>query len=58
MFKYELKIPAGAKEIKLPVTDKIKILAITVANNAGDIVPLQPLSDTFESNNEITLKNQ
>ncbi len=49
LYKYELKIPKGAKRIILPDNDKIKILAITVADGEGsEIYPLQSLYDDFK----------
>ncbi len=48
IFKYEIDVPQGAKTIKLPDNDKIKIFAITVAQKKGDDVHfLQPLIDDF-----------
>ncbi|MGB9892834.1 MAG: glycoside hydrolase family 38 C-terminal domain-containing protein, partial [Candidatus Saccharicenans sp.] len=36
IFKYALDLPAGAKALKLPDNPKIKILAITAADNEND----------------------
>ena len=53
MYKYEINIPAGAKTITLPKNDRIKILAMTVANsNNDDITELQPLYDDFKGDGE------
>ena len=49
LYKYEISLPKGAKSITLPVNDKIKILAITVAIKTNeDVTPLQPLYDDFK----------
>lgn len=48
LYKYAISIPKGAKKITLPENIKIKILAITVANDTNDNVnPLQSLKDDF-----------
>jgi alpha-mannosidase len=50
LYKYEIRLPKGAKMIKLPDNDKIKILAMTLAKGAGeDVTPLQPLYDDFQN---------
>jgi alpha-mannosidase len=50
MYKYEIRLPKGAKSIKLPNNDHIKILAMTVAKGTGEeVIPLQPLYDDFHS---------
>jgi hypothetical protein len=49
----------GAKTIKLPDNDKIKILAMTLAKGAGeDVTPLQPLYDDFHQNQPNTFTFQ
>lgn len=49
MFKYKIDLPAGATEITLPVNDRIKIFAITVAENENDnTVPAQNLFDDIK----------
>jgi alpha-mannosidase len=45
LFAYPLRIPAGAKAITLPDNDKIRILAISVANENPEVKPVQPLYD-------------
>jgi len=46
MFKYKIDIPQGASEIILPKNDKVKILAISAAENENDnAVPAQSLFD-------------
>jgi alpha-mannosidase len=51
LFGYTLELPAGAKDIKLPDNDKIRILAISVAAENPEIKPLQPLYDVLPSPN-------
>jgi alpha-mannosidase len=48
LFAYPIEIPANAKTLKLPDNDKIRILAITAANERGELHPAQPLYDTLE----------
>jgi len=50
LFAYSLEVPAGAKTLVLPNNERIRILAITVANDFGDVRPAQPLYDTLERN--------
>ncbi len=52
LFGYAIDVPAGAKTIKLPQNDKIKILAISVSNNNLEATPAQPLYDVLPSPNE------
>jgi len=59
LYKYEIHLPMGAKTIKLPDNDKIKILAMTLAKGAGeDVTPLQPLYDDFHQNQPNTFTFQ
>ena len=48
LFAYSLEVPAGARTLVLPNNERIRILAITVANEFGDVRPAQPLYDTLE----------
>jgi len=48
LFAYVLDIPAGAKTLVLPVNDKIRILASTVAWENGRVDAAQALYDTLE----------
>jgi alpha-mannosidase len=57
IYKYAIDLPKGAKTITLPKNDKIKIFAITVANNTNDeATPLQPLYDDFKNNKPVQLR--
>lgn len=56
LYKYEIRLPAGAKMVKLPNNDQIKILAMTVAKNHGEgAKPLQPLYDDFKDSRPFVL---
>jgi alpha-mannosidase len=57
LYKYEINIPKGAKSITLPKNNKIKIFAMTVADDKKDeIVTLQPLYDDFKDNKPVKLR--
>jgi alpha-mannosidase len=59
LYKYEIDLPKGANSVTLPNNDKIKIFAITVANNANDdVTPLQPLYDDFKNNKPVVLRTK
>ena len=47
LFAYALDVPAGAKTLTLPNNDRVRILAVSVANRAGSVRPAQPLYDTL-----------
>lgn len=47
LFGYPMELPAGAKTITLPNNEKIRILAISVAEENPKIEPVQPLYDTL-----------
>jgi alpha-mannosidase len=49
LFAYPIDLPAGAKTITLPDNDKIRILAISVADGNADVKPVQPLYDVLPS---------
>ena len=48
LFAYAIDLPAGARTITLPDNDRIRILAVTVANEPWVAIPAQPLYDTLE----------
>jgi alpha-mannosidase len=57
MFKYALDIPAGAKSVVLPNNDKIKIFAMTTANNQNDATkPVCLLYDDFADRKPLKLR--
>jgi alpha-mannosidase len=47
LFAYAIDLPAGARTITLPDNDRIRILAMTVANEPWVLMPVQPLYDTL-----------
>ena len=48
LFAYTLDVPAGVKTLTLPNNDKIRIIAITVAEESDSVTPAMPLYDTNE----------
>jgi alpha-mannosidase len=51
LFAYSIPLPAGANTLKLPADDKIRILAISVADENAEVKPVQPLYDVLPSPN-------
>jgi alpha-mannosidase len=49
LFAYPIDLPAGTKTIRLPDNDKIRILAISVAEENAAVKPVQPLYDVLPS---------
>jgi alpha-mannosidase len=47
LFAYAIELPAGAKSITLPDNDKIRVLAISVADENPEVTPVQPLYDVL-----------
>jgi alpha-mannosidase len=47
LFAYPIDLPAGTKAIKLPDNERIRILAISVADESPDVRPAQPLYDVL-----------
>ncbi|MGA9383727.1 MAG: glycoside hydrolase family 38 C-terminal domain-containing protein [Candidatus Sulfotelmatobacter sp.] len=47
LFAYSIDLPAGTKTIKLPNNDKIRIMAISVADENAEVKPVQPLYDVL-----------
>ncbi|MCX6326580.1 MAG: glycosyl hydrolase-related protein [Bacteroidia bacterium] len=57
LFKYEIALPKGTKTITLPKNNKIKIFAVTVADNKNeDVIPIQFLYDDFRNDKKIQLR--
>jgi alpha-mannosidase len=48
LFAYVIDLPAGASTLTLPDNDRIRILAITVADEPNRLQPAHPLYDTLE----------
>ena len=49
LFAYAIDLPAGARTITLPNNDRIRIMAITVANEPWTIRAAHPLYDTLST---------
>src|SRR5216684_3939981 len=49
LFAYPIDLPVGAKTLTLPDNDKIRILAISVADENAAVKPAQPLYDVLPS---------
>ena len=47
LFAYPIDLPAGAKSITLPDNSKIRILALSVADENAAVIPAQPLYDVL-----------
>jgi len=47
LFIYPIDLPANAKTLTLPDNPRIRILAISAANETGEVHPAQPLYDTL-----------
>ncbi len=47
LFAYPIELPAGAKTITLPDNDKIRVLAVSVADENPEVTPAQPLYDVL-----------
>jgi alpha-mannosidase len=57
LYKYEISLPEGTKSVTLPKNEKIKIFAITVADNKNDyVLPLQLLYDDFKNDKPLVLR--
>jgi alpha-mannosidase len=56
LFAYSVELPPGAKAIKLPENHKIRILAISAADENPSIEPAQPLYDVLPSPPGATLE--
>ena len=48
LFAYAIDLPAGARTLTLPFNDRIRIMAVTVADEASHIRPAHPLYDTLD----------
>jgi alpha-mannosidase len=47
LFAYPIDLPPGTKSVKLPDNDKIRILAMSVADESPEAKPVQPLYDVL-----------
>jgi alpha-mannosidase len=48
LFAYSIDVPEDARTLTLPDNEKIRILAISLAYESGELRPAQPLFDTLE----------
>ena len=48
LFAYGIDVPAAARTLTLPANSRIRILAVTVADEPNQIRPAHPLYDTLE----------
>jgi alpha-mannosidase len=49
LFAYSIDLPVGIKTIRLPDNDKIRIMAISVADENAEVKPVQTLYDVLPS---------
>ena len=47
LFAYSIDVPVNAQTLTLPNNDKVRILAISAAEENPDITPAEPLFDTL-----------
>jgi alpha-mannosidase len=47
LFAYPIDLPSGARSMKLPANDKLRILAISVTDEYAPVKPAQPLYDVL-----------
>ena len=52
LFAYPIDLPAGTNRIKLPDDDKIRILAMSVADETPEVKPAQPLYEVLPATSE------
>jgi alpha-mannosidase len=56
LFKYRIDVPTGTKTLTLPKNNRIRVLALSVAQNDNDAtIPAQPLYDDFNGRETIQL---
>jgi alpha-mannosidase len=48
LFAYSIDLPAGARTLTLPNNDRIKVLAVSVAQEGPEVKPAHPLYDTLD----------
>jgi alpha-mannosidase len=47
LFAYAINLPVGARTLTLPSNDKIRVLAVSVAEENPEVKPAEPLYDTL-----------
>ena len=55
LFAYAIDLPAAARTLKLPNNDRIKVLAVSMAQEGPEVKPAQPLYDTLGSEEARTM---
>lgn len=53
LFAYEVDLPAGTTSLTLPNNEKIRVMAVTLANEAAQTRTAQPLYDALEHAEEL-----
>jgi alpha-mannosidase len=48
LFAYAMDLPAGTRKLTLPMNDKVRVMAVSVAEEQPEVKPAQPLYDTLE----------
>ena len=48
LYVYAIDVPAGAKSVTLPISERVKILAMSVVDEGAPTRPAQPLYDTLD----------
>jgi alpha-mannosidase len=56
LFAYAIDLPAGTRTVKLPDNNKIRVLAMSVAQENAEVRPVQPLYDILPQS-EMTMKS-
>jgi len=50
LFVYAIDLPPGVRTLRFPTNDRIRVLAVSVADEPWVVTPAQPLYDTLERN--------
>ncbi len=58
LFAYSIELPADARALTLPDNDKIRVLAVSVAEENPEVKPAQPLYDTLNRTEAGPLEEQ
>jgi alpha-mannosidase len=48
LFAYSIDLPSNARTLSLPDNPRVRIMAITVSDEGGQVRPAHPLYDTLE----------
>jgi len=58
LFAYALDLPHGAKTLTLPDNDRVRVLAVSVANENPQATPAEPLYDTLGRSEPVAALHQ